>query len=51
MNTAKIFAGILMILTSYPSKFIIDHTGQIITKTDNSEMTLEAFEMFISELK
>jgi thiol-disulfide isomerase/thioredoxin len=40
-----------LLVTSYPSKFIIDHTGQIITKTDNSEMTLEAFEMFISELK
>lgn len=36
---------------SFPSKFIIDNTGQIITKIDNSPISLKAFEVFIRELK
>lgn len=36
---------------SFPSKFIIDNTGQIIMKIDNSPISLKAFELFIEELK
>lgn len=36
---------------SFPSKFIIDNTGRIITKIDNSPITLKAFEVFVKELK
>jgi len=35
---------------SFPEKFIVDNTGHIYTKADNSAMTLEAFELFIKEL-
>ena len=40
-----------LLVKSFPSKFIVDNTGQIITKIDNSAMSLEAFEVFIRELK
>jgi thiol-disulfide isomerase/thioredoxin len=36
---------------SFPSKYIIDSTGRIITKLDNSKNSLTSFEMFIKELK
>lgn len=36
---------------SFPSKFIIDNTGQIIMKIDNSPISLKAFDVFINELK
>lgn len=35
---------------SFPSKFIIDNTGQIMMKIDNSPISLKAFEVFIAEL-
>jgi len=35
---------------SFPSKFIIDHTGQLIAKIDSSPMSLKAFELFMEEL-
>lgn len=49
-NPKSNMIGKLMV-KSFPSKFIVDHTGQIITKIDNSEMSLEAFDVFIKELK
>lgn len=36
---------------SFPSKFIIDNTGQIIMKIDNSPISIKAFEVFMEELK
>lgn len=36
---------------SFPSKFIIDNTGQIMMKLDHSEISLNTFEVFIKELK
>lgn len=36
---------------SFPAKYIIDSTGRIITKLDNSKNSLKSFDMFIQELK
>lgn len=50
-DNAKSYIARQLAVTSFPTKFIVDHTGQIITKIDNSAMTLEAFDMFVRELK
>ena len=36
---------------AYPSKFILDRSGNIIAKTDGSDLSLRSFELFINELK
>jgi len=46
---SKIASGLSV--KSFPEKFIIDSTGNIIVKADNSPMTLKAFELFIQELE
>lgn len=38
-------------ITSFPGKCIIDSTGRIITKLDNSANSLASFDMFIKELE
>jgi thiol-disulfide isomerase/thioredoxin len=35
---------------SYPSKFIINNLGEVIAKTDNSELSRTTFEILIKEL-
>lgn len=49
-NANTNITGKLMV-RSFPSKFIVDRNGLIITKIDNSVMTLGAFEVFIKELE